>query len=240
MAGKDEKMSRRGFLGATAATAIGGQALAATQGQRQAAADQSPRLISSVTIPPQSGRGVFLERDQWIKVISPDGPQVSDLFAFVRATPDEFLCPRTTMTRQRRLYPQLGEPFYSNKRRPLLMLQEDTVGVHDLFYPACDEYMYRDYWGDANHPSCRGNLNAVLADLEFQPGGYAEPHNLFQNSPAIDMEGHLEVRESPAKPGDHVLLKALDDLLVVATSCSVDRGVLNGDRPTEILLEVYV
>ncbi len=239
MAGEDEKLSRRGFLGGTAAAAVGGQALAASR-QDQSAEEQTPRLVSSVTIPPQSGRGVFLERDQWIKVITPEGTQVSDLFAFVRHAPDEFLCPRTTMTRQRRLYPQVGEPFYSNKRRALLMLEEDTVGVHDLFYPACDEYMYRDYWGDENHPSCRGNLNAVLKELGFEPGGYAEPHNLFQNSPAIDIEGNLEIRESPAKPGDYVLLKALDDLLVVATSCSVDRGVLNGDRPKEILLEVYV
>ena len=118
------------------------------------------------------------------------------------------------------------------------MLEEDTVGVHDLLYPACDEYMYRG-WGEQNHPSCRGNLNKV-EELDFVPVGYAEPHNLFQNSPAVDMEGHLQVRESPAKPwGDYVLLQALDDLLVVATSCSVDRGVLNGDRPKEIVLEIY-
>ena len=239
MAANDEKLSRRGFLGATAAAAVGSGARGAS-GQEQAGEEPSRQLISTVTIPKQFGRGVFLERDQWIKVITPEGTQVSDLFAFVRNSPDEFLCPRMTMTRQRRLYPQIGEPFYSNKRRPLLMLEEDTVGVHDLFYPACDVYMYRDYWDDENHPSCRGNLNAVLQELDFEPGGYAEPHNLFQNSPAIDMDGNLQVRESPAKPGDYVLLKALDDLLVIATACSVDRGVLNGDRPKGIVLEVYV
>ena len=167
MADKDEKLSRRGFLGGTAAAAIGGQALAASS-QDQSAEEQAPRLVSSVTIPPQSGRGVFLERDQWIKVITPEGTQVSDLFAFVRHAPDEYLCPRTTMTRQRRLYPQVGEPFYSNKRRPLLMLEEDTVGVHDLFYPACDKYMYRDYWGDENHPSCRGNLERRVERARFR------------------------------------------------------------------------
>jgi len=140
-----------------------------------------------------------------------------------------------TMTRQRRLYPQIGEPFYSIKRRPLLLLEDDTVGVHDLLYPACDQYMYRD----ESHPSCRGNLNAVLSEKNFVPGGHAEPHNLFQNSPAIDMEGNLQVRQSPARPGDYVLLKALDDLLVIVTSCSVERGVINGGECKEILLEVY-
>jgi len=232
MSNEDSRLSRRGFLGGTAAAAIGGVAFGSS---RQ---EQTRRLVSTVTIPPQSGRGVFVERDQWVKVVNPKGTQVSDLFAFVRDSPDEYLCPRTTMTRQRRLYPRVEEPFYSIKRRPLLMLEEDTVGVHDLFYPACDEYMYRG-WGEENHPSCRGNLNAVLKELDFKPGGYAEPHNLFQDSPAIDMEGNLQVRQSPAEPGDYVLLKALDNLLVIATSCSVDRGVLNGDKPTEIVLEVY-
>ena len=232
MSNKDSRLSRRGFLGGTAAAAIGGVAYGSS---RQ---EPTRKLISTVTIAPQSGRGVFVERDQWVRVLNPKGTQVSDLFAFVRASPDEYLCPRTTMTRQRRLYPRVGEPFYSIKRRPLLMLEEDTVGVHDLFYPACDEYMYRG-WGDDNHPSCRGNLNAVLKELDFKPGGYAEPHNLFQDSPAIDMEGNLKVRQSPAKPGDYVLLKSLDDLLVIATSCSVDRGVLNGGKPKEIVLEVY-
>ena len=230
MSNEDAQLSRRGFLGGTVAAAIGSSAgLGAPRQERPR------RIVSTVTIPPQSGRGVFLERDQSIKVITPRGVQVSDLFAFVHDTPDEYLCPRTTMTRQRRLYPQVGQPFYSVKRRPLLMLEEDTVGVHDLFYPACDNYMYRD----ENHPSCRGNLNAVLAEMNFTPGGYAEPHNLFQNSPAIDMDGNLEVRQSLARPGDYVLLKALDDLLVIATSCSVEGGRINGGECKEILLEVY-
>ena len=232
MSKEDLRLSRRGFLGGTAAASIGGVAFGSS---RQ---EQTRRLVSTVTIPPQSGRGVFVERDQWVKVVNPKGTQVSDLFAFVRDSPDEYLCPRTTMTRQRRLYPRVEEPFYSIKRRPLLMLEEDTVGVHDLFFPACDEYLYRSL-GKENHPSCRDNLNTVLKELDFIPGGYAEPHNLFQDSPAIDMEGNLKLRPSPAKPGDYVLLKALDDLLVIATSCAADHGVLNGGEPTEIVLEVY-
>jgi len=55
----------------------------------------------------------------------------------------------------------------------------------------------------------------------------------------IDLEGHIEIRESPAKPGDYVVLRALEDLVVVVTACSVDRGVLNGGEPKELLLEVY-
>lgn len=235
----DARLSRRELIGGSAVALLGGFGCASGNAPPPATPPVDPGpLVSTVTIPPQSAKGVHLRRGQSLKVITPEGTQVSDLFAFVQSSPDEYLCPRTTMTRQRRLYPQTGEPFYSNKRRPLLLLRADTVGVHDLFYPACDEYLYRS-WGEENHPSCRGNLNAALREVGFTAGGYAEPHNLFQNSPAIDVDGHLEVRESPARPGDYVLLEALDDLLVVATSCSVDRGVLNGGRPKPIVLEIY-
>ena len=211
----------------------------ATEGSRHPVGEapiHSEGRLSKVTIAPQSGAGVVLKAGESIRVESPEGAQVADLFAFVLNQPDEYLCPRMTMTRQRRLYPRLGEPFYSNRRRPLLLLEEDTVGVHDLLYPACDSRLFGAR-GLSDHPSCRGNLNQVLEEIGFKAGGHAEPHNLFQNSPVVDMEGNMEVRESPAKPGDHVLLKALDDLLVVVTACSVT-GVLNGHRPKPIELEV--
>lgn len=230
-------LSRRELIGGGAVALLGSFGCAASNSTRLRGVPVDPvdpgPLASTVTIPPQSGKAVPLGRNQRLKVITPEGIQVSDLFAFVRSSPDEFLCPRNTMTRQRRLYPQVGNPFYSNKRRPLLMLEEDTVGVHDLFYPACGGYS-----GEEDRPSCRRNLNAALRDVGFTPGGYAEPHNLFQNSPAIDMDGRVEIRESPARPGDYVLLQALDDLLVVATSCAVT-GLLNGNRPKPIVLEIY-
>ncbi len=223
-------MSRRTFFEGAIALSIG----------RTAAAAQTLRLVSQMTIPKQSGGGVFLKRDQRVKVISPKGPQVGDLFAFKRSEPDEFLSPKITMSRLKRIYPEIGKPLYTNKFNPLLMLEEDTVGVHDLLYQACDRYMYGSR-GDWNHPNCRDNLNAALRALDFTPppGAHPDPHNLFQNSPVIDLEGRVEVRESKAKPGDYVLLRALEDAVVVVTACSVDRGVLNGAGPKELVLEVY-
>jgi uncharacterized protein YcgI (DUF1989 family) len=223
-------MSRREILRGALAVSFGPSLASAVQ----------PNLLSHSTIPKQSGGGVFLKRDQRVKVISPKGPQVGDLFAFKQDDPGEFLSPKITMSRLRRIYPEVGKPLYTNRFNPLLMLEEDTVGVHDLLYQACDQYLYKT-WGQENHPSCRDNLNAALRALDFRPpeGAHPDPHNLFQNSPVIDLEGHVEVRESKAKPGDYVLLRALEDAVVVVTACSVDRGVLNGDGPKELALEVY-
>ena len=163
---------------------------------------------------------------------------MGDLFAFNMDDPSEYLSPGYTLGRLRRIYPRLGESLYGTKRRPLLTIAEDTVGVHDLLLMACDSASYAAR-GETGHPNCRDNLNAVLRSFDFIPAGPPDPVNLFQNTPVIDLEGHWEVRESPAEPGGYVTLEALEDLLVVVTACSVDRGVLNGGVCTDLQLELY-
>ena len=196
------------------------------------------QLLSKTHIPAFTGRGVVTRRDQRIKVIEVQGKQIGDLFAFVLDQPDEYLSPGHTRGKLQNLYPQLGQPFYSNKRNPLLLLEEDTVGVHDLMAPACDYYMYKEL-GHEDHPSCRGNLEATLKEHSFTPAALPDPHNLFQNTPVVDLDGRREIREPTAGPGDYVLLQALQDLLVIVTACSVDQGPANGGKPSDLMLELY-
>jgi uncharacterized protein YcgI (DUF1989 family) len=79
----------------------------------------------------------------------------------------------------------------------------------------------------------------ALKRLDFTTENLPDPHNLFQNTPIFDLEGNREARESPAKPGDYVILEALKDLLVIVTACSMDHGPVNGGKPTDLMLEVY-
>ena len=196
------------------------------------------RLVSQVHVPTMTGAGVEVRSGQRMKVIAVKGKQIGDLFAFVLDSPDEFLSPGHTRSKLQSIYPVLGKPFYSNKRNPLLLLEEDTVGVHDLMAPACDYYSYKELGYD-DHPSCRGNLVATLKRSDFTPDSLPDPHNLFQNTPVVDLEGHREARESPAMPGDYVVLEAMKDLLVIVTACSMDHGPVNGGKPTDLMLEVY-
>ena len=196
------------------------------------------QLVSQVHISPMSGAGVEVRTGQRVKVIAVQGKQIGDLFAFVLDSPEEFLSPGDTRGKLLSIYPILGQPFYSNKRNPLLLLEEDTVGVHDLLFKACDSTRYKEM-GFEDHPSCRGNLVGALHRFGLTPESLPDPHNLFQNTPVIDLEGHQEVRESPAKPGDYVLFEALRDLLVIVTACSMDHGPANGGKPSDLMLEVY-
>ncbi len=195
--------------------------------------------VTRVRIPAMSGRGVIVQRDQRLKVVTPEGTQVGDLFAFVQDDLSETLSPSQTRSILDSFTLEIGRPLYSIRRRPLFLLEEDTVGVHDLLAPACDPLRYLEDFGVDNHPNCRNNLNAALEDLGCSPPGYPDPVNLFQNTPIIDLRGTRETRESLAKPGDHVLLRAMEDLVIVVSACPQDMTPLNGGTPKDLLLEIY-
>ena len=194
--------------------------------------------LSQVHIMPQTGGGVRALGGQRVRVTCLQGKQVGDLFAFVPGSRDEYLSPGYTLRSLGRLYPEVGKPLYSAHRRPLLLIEEDTVGVHDLLMPACDNNLY-EQMGAKNHPSCRDNLNATLKDFGVDIEGNPDPVNLFQNTPVVDLDGHWEIRESVAKPGDYIQFKALEDLLVIVAACSMDLSDLNGGACTDLMLEVF-
>ena len=126
---------------------------------------------------------------------------MGDLFAFVRDDLADTLSPSQTRSILDSFNLVIGKPLYSVSRRPLLLLEEDTVGVHDLLAPACDPLGYLEDFGEENHRNCRDNLNNALKDLGCSPPSHTDPVNLFQNTPITDLKGSRETRESLAKSG---------------------------------------
>ena len=196
------------------------------------------KLICRVVVPAQSGRGVLARRGQRLKVVAEHGPQVGDLFAFMEDDLAETLSPSQTRSLLGKFNLVTGQPLYSVGRKPLFLLEEDTVGVHDLLAPACDTLRYLEDFGIENHPSCRENLRAALREMGYAPPGYPDPVNLFQNTPISDLQGTRDTRESLAQPGDYVLLRALEDLVAVVSACPQDQTILNGGTPKPLTLEV--
>ena len=195
-------------------------------------------LVSQTHIPANKGGGAIVKQGQRVKVGNPQGHQIGDLFAFVLDNSGEFLSPTITVGELRRIYPRVGDSLYSNLFNPLLTIEEDLVGVNDLLFQACDSLQY-ERMGQLKHPSCRDNLNTVLKEFGVTPINPPHPVNLFQNTQIVNLEGEIEERESPANPGDYVMLEALKDLLVVVTACPWDQGPTNGDKPTDLMLEVF-
>ncbi|MGE0240817.1 MAG: DUF1989 domain-containing protein [Parvibaculaceae bacterium] len=191
-----------------------------------------------IIIAPQSGHAIRARRGDVIRIIDPKGQQVADLWAFVTDAPKlDWLSTSQTRNATERLFPRVGESFFSARAEPLLTLIEDaSPGPHDMLYPACDRALY-DNVGLPDHPNCQDNLIAALARENIEIDFVPDPVDLFQNS-LPQSNGRIDVLSSINPPGAYVKLRAERDLLLVVTACSVDFHPTNGGMCTEIEVEI--
>lgn len=184
-----------------------------------------------------TGRAVVLGKGDRVRVIDVEGAQVGDVFAFAAGDPDEYLSASHTRTVTGRLFPAVGEHFVTNRRRPILRLVADTSpGVHDMLIAACDRERYR-LLGAPEHRSCADNLREALAGIGVGVGVVPQPVNIFMNIPVTD-GGHLSWLPAVSRAGDAVTFEADMDCVVVVSACPMDLNAINGERVTDLALEL--
>jgi uncharacterized protein YcgI (DUF1989 family) len=127
--------------------------------------------------------------------------------------------------------------LYSNRRQPMFEIVEDTVGRHDMLYACCDPVRY-EMLGAPGHASCREALTEALADYGIGYDRIPSPINWFMNV-SILQRGELEIREPLAEKDDHVVLRALKDVIVAVSACPQDLVPTNGSNPTDLAMRVY-
>ena len=182
------------------------------------------------------GRRVTLSKGAMLEVINLGGEQVCDFFAFRIEDVTEALSPGNTRIILRRIFLEVGDVLFSSNINPMFEIVEDTCGVHDIIWPSCDPVVYQQHFGSNNHRSCRVNLAHAVADLGIPYSYLPDPVNLFQNTPIMS-DGSIVAQTSTAKAGDKVVLRALQDVFVVASACPSESG-MNGDHITDIRLIV--
>jgi uncharacterized protein len=195
--------------------------------------------VLRIIIAPQSGESFSVRRGDTIRVIDPQGQQVADLWAFVidNTSVRDWLSTSNTRDITERLFPRVGQSFYGTRGEALLTLIEDaSPGPHDMLFPACNRWLY-ERAGLPDHPSCQDNLLKALGAVGIALPAVPDPVDFFQNS-LPEPDGRLDVYASINPPEGYVALRAERDLLLVVTACSVDFHPTNGDRCTEIVVEV--
>ena len=200
-------------------------------------------VVDEFTIAPGTARSYSVQPGQYIQVIDVAGRQCSDFVAFNRRALERGieheLDPTVTRTLSNRAYPGPGlySRFYDRQMQPMLEVIQDTVGRHDTFGLACAARYYESmgYFGHAN---CSDNLSASLAPygVASRPGWPAI--NFFFNT-GVDAHNQLTMDEPWSRPGDHVLLRAMDELVCANTSCPDDIDPANGWMPTDIHIRIY-
>jgi uncharacterized protein YcgI (DUF1989 family) len=194
-------------------------------------------VTSRVVVPAASGRAVGVRRGDRVRVIDVEGGQVGDLFAFAAGDPAEHLSASHTRTSTGRLFPLIGEQFVTTLRRPILTLVDDTSpGVHDMLIAACDAARYQAL-GVEEHASCADNLQRALAELGMSVDVVPQPVNVFMNIP-VGESGELSWLPATSRPGDALTFAAEMDCVVVVSACPMDLNAINGDRPTQLAVEI--
>lgn len=172
-------------------------------------------------ISPRTGAAFRLNKGQRLRVIDPQGEQVSDMLAFNAADTDEVISSGRTLDYASKLFLSTGDPLYSNRSNIMLRIIEDTVGRHDFLLTPCSKDTFRIIYGDEHpHHGCFGNLSHALEPYGIKPDQIPVAFNIFMNVQVNGENGALTVDPPLSKAGDHILLEADMDLIVALTACS--------------------
>lgn len=199
---------------------------------------QTDTIIRRVEVPGGAGRAVRVRAGELVRVVDVDGGQVGDVFAFAADTSGEHHSAAHTRAATSRLFPAVGEPFVTDRRRPILTLVADTSpGHHDMLIAACDPQRYAQL-GAPGHRSCATNLREALATVgDPYSGPVPQPINVFMRIP-VAADGTLSWLPAPTAPGDAITFRAELDAVVAVSACPQDLVGINRGTPSPLAVEV--
>ena len=195
---------------------------------------------SLTEIPARRGKAVRVQSGKRIKMINTHGTQVVDTWAFNADDLHEFMSMEHTRPHIGRIIPKVGDIMYTNKRRPIITLIEDTSpGVHDTIIAACDQYRYKFLNFEGYHDNCTDNLYAAMKELGFTPPETPSPWNVWMNIP-VAHDGSIEFMPTVSKPGDYVVLRPEMDVVMAFSACPQDILPINGRdlKPVECHFQI--
>ena len=194
--------------------------------------------IARYRLEPQTGTSFSLDRGQVLRVIDPEGEQVSDLVAFAQADKSEWLSSGRSIDYNNTVYLTTGHLLYSNRSNPMFTILEDRVGRHDFLLTPCSpetfEILYKGHEG--YHPSCLENLTKNLERFGILVDDIPTTFNVFMNVDILP-SGELKIGPPLSEPGDFLDLRAEMDLIVGVTACSAEMSNNYSFKPIEV--EVY-
>jgi len=194
-------------------------------------------MTTSYHLEPQTGVGFIIKKGQFLKIIDPQGEQVSDLTAFGLADKSEWLSSGRSIDYADTIYLTTGNLLYSNRSRPMFTIIEDTVGRHDFLLTPCSPETFQIIYDNHDyHPSCFENLYTNLEKFGVTSDMIPTTLNIFMNVVVLP-DGKLRIDPPPSKAGDYLLLRAEMDLIVGVTACSAEKSNNYNFKPIDV--EIY-
>ena len=185
----------------------------------------------------QSGAAFLLKKGRRLRVIDPQGEQVSDMVLFNAEDIREKISSGKTLDFEETILITKGNYLWSNRSRKMMEILEDTNGRNDFLLAPCSpetfEIMY-DHSG--YHPSCFENLSVNLEKFGISPDDVPTAFNIFMNV-QFQQDGKLSVDPPLSRAGDHILFEAQMDLIVGLTACSAEDSNNGSFKPIHYSIE---
>ncbi len=176
------------------------------------------------TIAKQTGAAFTLRKGDYLKVIDPEGEQVSDLVLFNKDDIRERISNGKSMDFEESILLTQGNTLWSNRSRKMATIVEDTNGRNDFLLAPCSPATFKIMYNNhEEHPSCFENLLRNLEPYGVRPDDIPTAFNVFMNV-QFDKDGKLSVEPPTSKAGDYVLFQAEMDLIVGLTACSAEES----------------
>lgn len=170
----------------------------------------------------QTGRAFKLQKGQKLKVIDPQGEQVSDMVLFNAEDPREKISSGKTLDFEESILITQGNYLWSNRSRKMMEILDDTNGRNDFLLAPCSPETFEIMYNKPGyHPSCFENLYTSLHPFSIEPDDIPTAFNIFMNV-QFDEKGKLSVEPPLSRAGDYVLFEAKMDLIVALTACSAE------------------
>lgn len=170
----------------------------------------------------QSGAAFKLKKGQKLKVIDPQGEQVSDMVLFNAEDLREKISSGKTLDFEENILITKGDFLWSNRSNKMMEILEDTNGRNDFLLAPCSPETFQImYKNPEYHPSCFENLYTNLEQFGIEPDDIPTAFNIFMNV-QFQPDGKLSVDPPMSKAGDYILFEAQMDLIVGLTACSAE------------------
>jgi uncharacterized protein YcgI (DUF1989 family) len=200
-------------------------------------------VSEEIEVPAGHGRAVRVRAGQRFEIVDVEGEQVADLCAVAAEDHDESIFLPVTRLALGRTELRHGDELLTSRRRPILRLEDDPVGTHDVLFGVCDRYRYEvDFGLPPGHRNCRDNFVEALAEHGV---GAVQAHraadngvNVFINQ-RLDDAGSFQLEAPLTKAGDAALFTALIDAIVAVSACPESQTACNGGRPTPMAIRLH-
>jgi len=171
---------------------------------------------------PGTGKAIELLAGQILRIEQVEGLQCVDFNCFNLHDYKEFMhCGRTRTVHG--FNPTKGSFMWSAppRERALVYILEDTVGRNDVLFPRCSAYLYESAYGFDAHTNCHDIQAEAQREYGLTPDDVHDSFNLFMCT-EVTLQGRATITRQETKPGDHVDLLALTDLLAIPNVCGAD------------------